>query len=313
MVKITIGILTVPLSKNEYYVYKNNKNVYFNSYLPNSYIKWLEQSGAKVVPIPFNLSEKKLLSMLKQLNGVLFPGGGVDRNTKSDFKKYIKSFKQIFNYAMQETDKGHPFPLWATCLGFEFMCMMPYDEETIIHNFKNRFLLKRTAARGHNVHFRLYKNAKNPLIKLDKNNEITKNAKIFMNHRYGFLMEKETIDVFSKYLDIISINKDRNRREYVSTIKFKKYPFWGVQWHPEKVIYEHKDTHIEHSLENIKFATLWSEFFIRECMKSPNHFKDKELLINNFPLHNERDIHNIKKDKQLPKYNTIFMQNYFFV
>ena len=46
-----------------------------------------------------------------------------------------------------------------------------------------------------------------------------------MNHRYGFLMEKETIDVFSKYLDIISINKDRNRREYVSTIKFKKYPY----------------------------------------------------------------------------------------
>ena len=63
MVKITIGILTVPLSKNEYYVYKNNKNVYFNSYLPNSYVKWLEQSGAKVVPIPFNLPEKKLLSV----------------------------------------------------------------------------------------------------------------------------------------------------------------------------------------------------------------------------------------------------------
>lgn len=313
MVKITIGILTVPLSKNEYYVYKNNKNTYFNSYLPNSYVKWLEQSGARVVPIPFNLSEKKLLSILKQVNGVLFPGGGVDRNTKSDFEKYIKSFKQIFNYAIQECDKGHHFPLWATCLGFEFICMMPYDMETVIHNYKNNFLLKRTAARGHNVHFHLSKDVKNPLEKLDCDNKITKKAKIFMNHQYGFLVEKETIDVLTKYLDIISTNKDRNKKEYISTIKFKKYPFWGVQWHPEKVAYEHKDTHIEHSLEAIKFAGLWSEFFIRECMKNQNHFKNKELLINNYPLHYEKDIHNKKNNKELPKYNTIFMQNYFFV
>jgi hypothetical protein len=48
-----------------------------------------------------------------------------------------------------------------------------------------------------------------------------------MNHQYGFLVEKETIDVLTKYLDIISTNKDRNKKEYISTIKFKKYPFWG--------------------------------------------------------------------------------------
>tara|TARA_B100000927_G_scaffold289932_1_gene287543 strand:- start:1646 stop:2587 length:942 start_codon:yes stop_codon:yes gene_type:complete len=313
MVKITIGILTVPLSKHEYYVYKKNRNTYFNSYLPTSYVKWLEQSGAKVVPIPFNLSEKKILEILKQVNGVLFPGGDVDRNSKSDFKKYVKSFKQIFNYAVKENDKKNVFPLWATCLGFEFLCMMPYDVDTIIHNYKNHFLIKKVASRNRNVKFNLYKNVKNPLGELDKNNKVTNNAKIYMNHHYGFLLNKETTSVLTKYLDIISINKDKNRKEYISTIKFKKYPFWGVQWHPEKVAYEHNDTHVENSMENINFSSLWSEFFIYLCMKSENYLKDKNLLINNFPLHRGKDIHNIKKNKQLPKYKTIFMQNYFFV
>jgi hypothetical protein len=61
---------------------------------------------------------------------------------KAIFEKYIKSFKQIFNYAIQECDKGHHFPLWATCLGFEFICMMPYDMETVIHNYKKQFSFK---------------------------------------------------------------------------------------------------------------------------------------------------------------------------
>ena len=184
MVKLAIGILTVPLAKHEYYFYKNNHNVYFNSYLPNSYVKWIEQNGARVVPIQFNWSEKKILSTLKQLNGVLFPGGAVDRNSKSDFKKYIKSFKFIFNYAVQECDKQNPFPLWATCLGFEFICMMPYEEDTIIHNYENHFLLKRMPARQSNVTFNLCKNTENPLKNLDPKNKITKSAKIYMNHSY---------------------------------------------------------------------------------------------------------------------------------
>ena len=111
----------------------------------------------------------------------------------------------------------------------------------------------------------------------------------------------------------VCLRKNLPQPQKLRDLKFKKYPFWGVQWHPEKVAYEHKDTHIEHSLEAIKFAGLWSEFFIRECMKNQNHFKNKELLINNYPLHYEKDIHNKKNNKELPKYNTIFMQNYFFV
>ena len=89
----TIGILTVPLSKS-----KKKKADVVSSYIPDSYVKWIESSGARVVPIPFNWTEKKIRNALDQVNGVLFPGGDVDRTKNDDFKEYIDTFKYIFNY-----------------------------------------------------------------------------------------------------------------------------------------------------------------------------------------------------------------------
>ena len=89
-----IGILTIPVSKIRR---KHNKNI--RSYLANSYVKWIEMSGARVVPIKFNWSVQKINSVLKQVNGVVFPGGDVDRDLKKDFLKYLQALKQIYNYA----------------------------------------------------------------------------------------------------------------------------------------------------------------------------------------------------------------------
>jgi gamma-glutamyl hydrolase len=44
------------------------------SYIAASYIKWVEQSGARVMPVPFDLSESELKSMFSKINGILFPG-----------------------------------------------------------------------------------------------------------------------------------------------------------------------------------------------------------------------------------------------
>lgn len=48
-----------------------------SSYIAASYVKFLEMAGAQVVPI-FSFSEtSEVLSLLKKINGVLFPGGGM--------------------------------------------------------------------------------------------------------------------------------------------------------------------------------------------------------------------------------------------
>ena len=61
-----IGILTMPSS---YSAYKNQ------SFFPSSYVKFLEQGGARVVPIPYDLQEAALKELLSHINGALFTGG----------------------------------------------------------------------------------------------------------------------------------------------------------------------------------------------------------------------------------------------
>ena len=40
------------------------------------------------------------------------------------------------------------------------------------------------------------------------------------------------------FWDILSVNKDVNGLEFVSTMEAKNYPIFGTQFHPEKNAYE---------------------------------------------------------------------------
>jgi gamma-glutamyl hydrolase len=44
----------------------------------SSYVKYMEASGARVVPILYNESKESIDSKLSQLDGILFPGGDGD-------------------------------------------------------------------------------------------------------------------------------------------------------------------------------------------------------------------------------------------
>ena len=47
-----------------------------STYVAASYVKWLEDGGARSIPIPFDASPTLVRSILEQVDGVLFPGGG---------------------------------------------------------------------------------------------------------------------------------------------------------------------------------------------------------------------------------------------
>jgi Peptidase C26 len=61
------------------------------SYIAASYVKWVEQSGARVMPIPFDLSDVELKSMFSKINGVLFPG----------YKSFLLSFLVVSGTSMK--------------------------------------------------------------------------------------------------------------------------------------------------------------------------------------------------------------------
>ena len=64
----------------------------------------------------FDLGVKGLMCFLFGYS-VLFPGGGADIYDSP----YSRTGNIIFNLAKKANDAGDVFPLWGTCLGFQFL------------------------------------------------------------------------------------------------------------------------------------------------------------------------------------------------
>jgi gamma-glutamyl hydrolase len=105
-----IGVLSTP---------DDSKSTF---YIAASYVKWLESAGARAIAIPFYASDDLIESIFYQVNGILFPGG-------ADYKDMPDSARKIWKLAKTANDSGNYFPLWGTCLGFEFMVMLAASED----------------------------------------------------------------------------------------------------------------------------------------------------------------------------------------
>jgi len=93
-----IGVYTQPYDSNQ-------------SYVAASYVKYLEMSGAQLVPLFYSLSTADLINMLQQLYGVLIPDGSqtIDINNLS-----TQNADAILNYSMEQVFKGVQFRIWDT-------------------------------------------------------------------------------------------------------------------------------------------------------------------------------------------------------
>lgn len=84
------------------------------------------------------------------------------------------------------------------------------------------------------------------------------------------------------------MNKDWNGLEFISTIEHKHYPFYGVQFHPEKNLYEWvRNKNISHTANSIYASQYFAQFFVSEARKSDHHFEDSktedQYVIYNYP------------------------------
>ena len=74
---------------------------------------------------------------------------------------------------------------------------------------------------------------------------LTNEKAMYFNHRYGFSNDTfYNFDNLKSFWDVLSYNHDKNGKVFVSMIESKKYPIYGVQFHPEKNSMEWKD-HLE--------------------------------------------------------------------
>nr|XP_005288158.1 gamma-glutamyl hydrolase-like isoform X2 [Chrysemys picta bellii] len=231
-----------------------------SSYIAASYVKFLESAGARVVPIRLNRSEEEYDKIFQSINGVLFPGGGVDLKTS----EYSRTARIFYNKALKANDKGDYFPVWGTCLGYEELTYLTSGEILLTWTNTEDFAFPlnfTTAAKDS----RMFKNFPDDLLQKLATESLTAHF-----HHWSLSVQNFTQNAkLRNFYKVLTTNTHADV-EFISTMEAYKYPIYGVQWHPEKNPFEWKNSSgIPHSASAMKVAYYVADFLVNEGPNLP--------------------------------------------
>ena len=300
---VTIGIMTAPWLTNI-------KDSLITSYMASSYVKWLESSGALIIPIEFDLPKPKMLGFLRQLNGIVLIGGGIDNiktHNLNQFLSYQDSLYYILNYAIYQNKANNYFPVWCTCMSFE-MAAIFFAEN--IRLKKQEELSKYLTSAGDIGEDYLHWTTKSSKIKkIFTKKEIIAQKKypsIFMAHCYAIAINSKLGKNLAKVANITATNISsgvcgKKGVKYVTAYELKDYPIYGVQFHPEKPPFEYINDNMRVPKTTIAIDTSYkmSKFFIDEAKKSSNIWIGGknyfDFTINDYNIYNKNITKRLKR------------------
>ncbi|XP_062424192.1 gamma-glutamyl hydrolase isoform X2 [Rhea pennata] len=206
-----------------------------SSYIAASYVKFLESAGARVVPIRLNLADEEYDKLFHSINGVLFPGGGVDLRTS----KYAKVAKIFYQKALEANDKGDYFPVWGTCLGHEELTYLTSGEILLVNTNTDGFSfpLNFTSAAKNS---RLFKNFPDDILHAFATEPLTSNFHMWSISMQNFT-KNEKLRNFYKVLTTNTADK----LEFISTMEARKnlHSFPTKDEETKELIYNYTPTY----------------------------------------------------------------------
>ncbi|XP_062501061.1 gamma-glutamyl hydrolase A-like [Corticium candelabrum] len=265
-----------------------------NMYLAASYVKYVESSGARVVPIFINHTESELKFILGSINGVLFPGGGA--SLKPNGSGFIDTAMRIYDYFVEENLAGRFFPLWGTCLGFETLTVLVAGRDLLTPCDAENYSIPLVFEPGFNAS-RMFKGATDDMIRYLSNENVTMN-----NHRYCVTLETFIHnEKLNSTFNILSTNKDRNGITFVSSVEGRLSPIFGTHWHPEKNAFEWtRSEGIDHSADAVAVTQYMGNVLVQQARTCDHHFPNdnteaKYLIYNYQPVYTGNVSHSFEQ------------------
>lgn len=249
------------------------------------YVKWVEMAGGRVVPIYYDSTQSELDSAFDHVNGILFTGGGLDLVPTN---AYYKTALYLFQKVVKANDDGDKVPLWGTCMGSQLLAILAAADSSVLTT--NAF------------------DSENLALALDYTEQASSSRLMNPSQREVQWMGKENITAnlhhdgleprvwnnntkLTSFYRILSTNRDRKGREFISSYEAIDYPIYAVQFHPERPTFEWSvEQDLSHSSHAIKSSQYMADFFIDEARKNTHQFpslqqQNQELIYNYKPIY----------------------------
>ncbi|XP_074602173.1 gamma-glutamyl hydrolase B-like [Brevipalpus obovatus] len=241
--------------------------------IPSSYVKFVESSGARVLPVFLNQSDSYYQKVIKQTNGLLFTGGSQILSRQSEHK-FIANARSLWNEAIKTNQDGHYYPIIGICLGMELMTILAHNrgswvwEECSWENYagKLNFTVKPDQSK-------IFKNTYSKVLQTLQTKKAT-----FHNHQFCLPIKTLISSGLGKFFNVIATNSREDGSHTVTILESKEFPFYSVLFHPERVIFEQFNfesvSNTPHFYEAVMANRHFANFFVRESRKSSNQYPD---------------------------------------
>jgi gamma-glutamyl hydrolase len=219
--------------------------------------------GETAILIPYDISTDALRPLLQRVQGLIWTGGSMPNTSKHTPKQYdtlVNTLFLCYEHAIHQNEKGNYYPIWATCLGMDILWMFATYKPTLadsltIHKKEGNETCTFTETAS-----RLKRG-----FSASMKDRMKREKCVFHHHLYGNdIVEHD-------HLHIVSIHD-----KFVNAFEFVKYPFYGVQFHPEQ----------PHTDFGIQVSKQFMLFLKDECRKNKNKwtwtvddFKKTQLML----------------------------------
>lgn len=241
-----------------------------------AYTDFMRDSGARVVPIILEDSNEVVDEKLSKVNGVLFPGGAGD---------YLEIGDYIYNSLIKQNDEGHFYPLWGTCLGFENLGIFASDSgnplgDLVSHNSLTLDFLTADP----NADTKMFEVLDNPF-------GFSEEAMTYNSHSYGIALDtfKTDAGLGAMFTPTSTSTDPVSGDTFVATMESPDYPFFGTQFHPEKILTMYVSPEADHSWNSVNYNRYFSDRFMELARQNSNSCGDftacQAIIIDNYPVY----------------------------
>jgi len=180
-----------------------------------SYVSWLEAEGMIAVPVPFDTEVVELYYQV--LHGLVIPGGDTEY-VMSQEPAMLRTVGRFLELAMRPQEH---FPIWSVCLGYELvMSVVGGDVLERIEDQEPRRLAWTGVGERSRMFKRLGKAAQDETVQ---------------NHLFGISPKRfQENKRLRRVFDVLATSTNGKGEEYIDVVKAKKWPVYGVMFHPER-------------------------------------------------------------------------------